>query len=90
MALWGAGKGREGQRLSSYAALMAEYRSRMGMDRESRSSSLSRMAENPSVGLCSCSSCMLMRRFNINGMWSIHAWNHGVCLSMCCEMIVRV
>ena len=34
---------------SSYVALMAEYRNRMGMDRTSRSSSLALMAENPSV-----------------------------------------
>jgi hypothetical protein len=35
---------------SSYAALMAEYRNRMGMDKSSRTSSL-KMAENPSVGV---------------------------------------
>ena len=33
---------------------MAEYRGRMGMDRESRSSSLSILAENPSVEPCHC------------------------------------
>ena len=59
LALWAADKGRKGQSLSSYSALMAEYRGRMGMDRESRSSSLSILAENPSVGLCPCAPCML-------------------------------
>ena len=34
---------------ASYAELMAEYRTRMGMDKSSRTSSL-KMAENPSVG----------------------------------------
>ena len=88
MALWGADKSRKGQKLSSYATLMAEYRNRMGMDRESRSSSLSKMAENPSVEPCSCASCMLMRLSNMPRMGSIHAWNYSACLSVCCEMIV--
>ena len=54
-----ADKSRKGQSLSSYSALMAEYRNRMGMDRESRSSSLSILAENPSVEPCPCAPCML-------------------------------
>ena len=49
-----ADKSLKGQSLSSYSALMAEYRNRMGMDRESRSSSLSILAENPSVEPCHC------------------------------------
>ena len=59
LAAWAADKSRKGQSLSSYSALMAEYRNRMGMDRESRSSSLSVLAENPSVELCPCAPCIV-------------------------------